>query len=669
MKELPAECRDAASADAAPDDHAPATGAAEFLPRWQVGELIAPPTRARLSISNLLGPGILLAGGAIGAGEWLFGPAVTAQYGGTLLWLATISIAVQVIFNIEVMRYALYCGEPVMVGFFRTWPGPRIWTLGYMLLFVAHIWPFMASNAAVPLAAALLGHLPGDAIVSLAGLTCSEAELVKFLGFAVFFLAFVPLVFGGRIYTVLERVMAIKVAIVLGFLVVVVATLISWQNVGEILTGFFRFGSVAIRPETVIAGRHFTLTEHDGATTYLLQGSLADDDAAVVTAFAVELDGTRTNYDSLEKVPRALLDRRRAMIAQAIELAHPDKFTVEVFDAHGLIWGTGDITPDGAWHLTRVAETHDGVRRNYISYDRMPEPALGRLQEICRNRGFERRQLGGYWYQHGRLPDLDWGMLAAFAAIAGSGGLANCLFSNYARDKGWGMGYQTGAIPSAIGGRNISLSHVGQVFAVDESSLSRWRGWFRHAVRDQVGVWLPCSLIGLALPCMLSLQFLRNVPVAGNQVAALTAEGIASAIPSYAQFWWSITLVVSFLCLAPNAVLSGDLIARLCTDLLWVGNRRARQLDERYVKHIYYGILALYALWGSLALAVLNPLQIAKVGAVAGNVALGCTAFHTLYVNRTLLPRELRPHWFMQLGLVATGVFFLTITVLAVATL
>ena len=103
MKELPAECRDAASADAAPDDHAPATGAAEFLPRWQVGELIAPPTRARLSISNLLGPGILLAGGAIGAGEWLFGPAVTAQYGGTLLWLATISIAVQVIFNIEVM--------------------------------------------------------------------------------------------------------------------------------------------------------------------------------------------------------------------------------------------------------------------------------------------------------------------------------------------------------------------------------------------------------------------------------------------------------------------------------------------------------------------------------------------------------------------------------------
>lgn len=526
-----------------------------------------------------------------------------------------------------------------------------------------------ASPAAVPLAAALLGHLPGDATVSLAGLACSEAELVKYLGFANFFLAFVPLVFGGRIYTVLERVMAVKVAIVLGFLVVVVATLVSWQNIGEIVTGFLRFGSVAIRPETVIAGRHFTLAEHDGATSYLLQGSLADDGAAVVTMFAVEQAATRTNYDTLEKVPRELLDRRSATIAQALKLAHPDKFTIELFDAHGSIWGTGDITPDGTWQLAHATATRDGQRREFASGDQMPEPDLVHLQEICRNRGFERRQLGGYWYQHGRLPRLDWGMLAAFAAIAGSGGLANCLFSNYARDKGWGMGYQTGAIPSAIGGRNISLSHVGQVFTIDESNLSRWRGWFRHAVRDQVGVWLPCSLIGLALPCMLSLQFLRNVPVAGNQVAALTAEGIASAIPGYAQFWWSIALVVSFLCLAPNAVLSGDLIARLCTDLLWIGNRRARQLDERYVKHIYYAILALYALWGSLALAFLNPLQIAKVGAVAGNVALGCTAFHTLYLNRTLLPPQLRPRWFMQLGLIATGIYFLALTIMAVAPL
>ena len=52
-------------------------------------------------------------------------------------------------------------------------------------------------------------------------------------------------------------------------------------------------------------------------------------------------------------------------------------------------------------------------------------------------------------------------------------------------------------------------------------------------------------------------------------------------------------------------------------------------------------------------------------GAVLVNISLGMSSFHTLYVNRTLLPPELRPNWIMQLGLVATGVFFLAISAVA----
>ena len=260
-------------------------------------------------------------------------------------------------------------------------------------------------------------------------------------------------------------------------------------------------------------------------------------------------------------------------------------------------------------------------------------------------------------------------MLAAFAAIAGAGGLSNCLLSNYSRDKGWGMGAKTGAIPSAIGGRRIALSHVGKVFRVNPVNMVRWRGWIRYILRDQFGVWMVCSFVGLALPCMLSLEFIRNVPVSGNRVAALTADGISSHFPSYAAFWWSVTLVVSFLALAPNAVMTGDLIARMWTDLLWVGSQRTQRMEEHQVKYLYYSILGLYALWGSFALAIMNPLQIAKLGAVLGNIALGFSAFHTLYVNRTLLPPELRPNWIMQGGLVATGIFFLAITLVAALTM
>src|SRR5262245_4275191 len=168
------------------------------LEPWDVDTLDPPPRNER-GIWGILGPGVLLAGSSIGAGEWLFGPAVTVQYGGTLLWLATISIGLQVFFNLEVVRYALYCGEPIFVGYFRTRPGPRFWTLIYVTLFVAHIWPFMAKNAAVPVAAAILGHLPGDASVHWGSFTFTEKQLVEALGFVVFGLSLLALVFGGTV--------------------------------------------------------------------------------------------------------------------------------------------------------------------------------------------------------------------------------------------------------------------------------------------------------------------------------------------------------------------------------------------------------------------------------------------------------------------------------------
>ena len=56
----------------------------------------------------------------IGGGEWLFGPEITARYGGGLMWIATVAIVLQVFYNLECGRYALYCGEPVFTGFMRT---------------------------------------------------------------------------------------------------------------------------------------------------------------------------------------------------------------------------------------------------------------------------------------------------------------------------------------------------------------------------------------------------------------------------------------------------------------------------------------------------------------------------------------------------------------------
>src|ERR1041385_282341 len=100
-------------------DSAPSSSSGKFeaphpgskaMPRWDTGELIDAPIFTWRNILAMIGPGVVMGASAIGGGEWLSGPALTAKYGGALLWVATVSIFFQVIYKIQMRRYALYIG-------------------------------------------------------------------------------------------------------------------------------------------------------------------------------------------------------------------------------------------------------------------------------------------------------------------------------------------------------------------------------------------------------------------------------------------------------------------------------------------------------------------------------------------------------------------------------
>ncbi|HVA48603.1 MAG TPA: Nramp family divalent metal transporter [Pirellulales bacterium] len=638
-----------------------------MLAPWQTGELAPPPPGGWQTWKAMLGPGVLLAGASVGSGEWLSGPAVSAQYGGTLLWVATLSIVAQVFCNLEMMRYTLYCGEPIVVGFFRTFPGPRLWTFLYLLLDFAAVWPFNASNAAVPLAAAMLGHLPGSGSTSLVGITLSEDQLVKAFGYLIFLSAFLPLIFGGTIYRMLERVMAIKLVIVLGYLIFAVALTVSPQSMREVGVGLIDFGNVPIRADTIVCGRHFNVRNVDGPTSYRVKGTI-EHGRPLVTEFVVERDGRRTVYKLGDELPDELRPIREALVERAVELVHLGGFYVETRQGQTTLSVQGTLGGDRAWKPARFV-VEDPTATVYSRLDDVPQPWSGKFAELIRQQGLERVGLASYVRRHGQLPPLDWAMIATLAAIAGAGGMTNTLFSNYTRDKGWGMGAHVGAIPSAIGGRQITLSHVGMVFQLGEQSLRRWRGWFRHILRDQLAIWMLASFIGMALPCMLSLEFIRHAPVSGDRVAAMVAEGMADRYPSYRHLLWPLTLSVGFLILAPGQIVSGDQLARRWTDIIWTSSSWARRMREDRVKYVYYSILALYGVWGLAAMTMFDPLQILKAAGVLMNVSLGIASWHTLYANLTLLPPGLRPNWLMRVGVFFCGAFFLTVSAIVVASL
>ena len=146
----------AAAAPVAGGFVAPRVGARQ-MPPWNVAPLADAPGFGTLSWFSLLGPGLLMGAAAIGGGEWLVGPLVTARYGGALMWLATISILAQTLYNIEISRYTLYTGEPIFTGKFRTLPGPHVWLPVYLLLDFGCVFPYLAANAATPVEVIFLG--------------------------------------------------------------------------------------------------------------------------------------------------------------------------------------------------------------------------------------------------------------------------------------------------------------------------------------------------------------------------------------------------------------------------------------------------------------------------------------------------------------------------------
>ena len=71
---------------------------------------------------------------------------------------------------------------------------------------------------------------------------------------------------------------------------------------------------------------------------------------------------------------------------------------------------------------------------------------------------------------------VDFFLLGALVAYSGAGGVANLTLSNWARDRGYGMGERTGYIPAAVGGHRVHLAHTGFMFTPDADSERRWTG-------------------------------------------------------------------------------------------------------------------------------------------------------------------------------------------------
>ena len=207
----------------------------------------------------------------------------------------------------------------------------------------------------------------------------------------------------------------------------------------------------------------------------------------------------------------------------------------------------------------------------------------------------------------------DWFLLGAFAAFSGAGGFGNLALSNWARDKGYGMGKVAGYIPAAIGGEKVHLSHTGFRFTPTPEAMQRWQGWWRLVRADQYVVFFVGATLGMLMPALLYVTFVpQGSDIRGLGIAAALANAISDARGPI--FGGAIALMAMWVLFKTQLDLFEGLVRQL-TDIVWTGSSRARKWRNGDVRVIYYGILIIAVLWGLIALRMAQPIFLLQIAA------------------------------------------------------
>lgn len=260
----------------------------------------------------------------------------------------------------------------------------------------------------------------------------------------------------------------------------------------------------------------------------------------------------------------------------------------------------------------------------------------------------------------------DFFLLSALVAYSGCGGVVNITLSNWARDKGYGMGGRVGYIPTAFGDK-VTLAHTGFIFTPSARSMEDWRGWWRIIRADQWGVFFAGAVLGMVLPALLYVTFLPSGAVLqGLGISAALAESagikvgpLTAGLIAFAGAW------ILFKTQLDNI----EAMVRSITDILWTGSRRVRAWRGGDVRMVYYGVLVAVVVWGMLALRVAQPFFLLQLGANFAGIVFIFASLHLLYINTRLLPEALRPSKWRRVALVIMSLFYAFFVALSLSSL
>ena len=182
--------------------------------------------KKRFSFWKIAGPGAVLVGLSIGAGEIIIWPRIVAQFGASMVWAAVVGVFLQLWINLEIGRWTIATGETVLTGYARVWRGFA--PIFILLTVLGYIAPGWGRASGLALKALTVGPT---------GFGSDTFWTVLTFG-AVAFILFGP----KLIYNSVEKTIELLVAIITVGLVVVAAVVTTTSTWTDLAAGVVNVG-------------------------------------------------------------------------------------------------------------------------------------------------------------------------------------------------------------------------------------------------------------------------------------------------------------------------------------------------------------------------------------------------------------------------------------------
>jgi hypothetical protein len=95
-----------------------------------------------------------------------------------------------------------------------------------------------------------------------------------------------------------------------------------------------------------------------------------------------------------------------------------------------------------------------------------------------------------------------------------------------------------------------------------------------------------------------------------------------------------------------------DTLIRTVTDIVWVASPKLRERRHMSVSKVYYSLLAVFTVWGLIAVNWGNAVTLFKILGGLASPIMAVSSIQILLVNTRLLPPELRPAMWRRAALV-----------------